>query len=112
MSYQTDPLGIIAPKTVETWEWEKVVHGLGLPCVEFQLLETLIKAAIVSLQQVMTESWDLLKTAELSFNASVELLYALFEYQWEGSSRPKELKAILGRCVTAESERNQLIHSN
>jgi hypothetical protein len=30
MSYQTDPLGILAPKTGETWEWEKVVHGLGL----------------------------------------------------------------------------------
>ena len=46
MSYPTEPLGILAPKTVETWEWEKVVHGLGLPCVEFQMLETLIKAAI------------------------------------------------------------------
>jgi hypothetical protein len=31
---------------VETWEWEKVVHGLGLPSVEFQMLEILIKAAI------------------------------------------------------------------
>jgi hypothetical protein len=112
MSYPTDPLGILAPKTVETWEWEKVVHGLGLPCVEFQMLETLIKAAISEFAASDDRVLGSLITAELSFNASVELLYALFEYQWEGSSRPKELKAILGRCVTAESKRNQLIHSN
>ena len=97
---------------METWEWEKVVHGLGLPCVEFQMLETLIKAAISEFAASDDRVLGSLITAELSFNASVELLYALFEYQWEGSSRPKELKAILGRCVTAESKRNQLIHSN
>jgi len=38
---------------------EKVVHGLGLPCVEFQMLETLIKAAISEFAAVMTESWHL-----------------------------------------------------
>jgi|SRR5580692_7948160 hypothetical protein len=77
MSYQTDPLGILAPKTVETWEWEKVVHGLGLPCVEFQMLETLIKAAISEFAASDDRVLGSLITAELSFNASVELLYAL-----------------------------------
>jgi hypothetical protein len=106
MSYPTEPLGILAPKTVETWEWEKVVHGLGLPCVEFQMLETLIKAAISEFAASDDRVLGSLITAELSFNASVELLYALFEYQWEGPSRPKELKAILGRSALKASAIN------
>lgn len=61
------------------------------------MLETLIKAAISEFAASDDRVLGSLITAELSFNPSVELLYALFEYQWEGSSRPKELKAILGR---------------
>jgi hypothetical protein len=40
MSYDTDPLGLFGPKTGKTWEWEQVVHGLGVVCIEFQMLET------------------------------------------------------------------------
>ena len=96
----------------KTWEWEQVVHGLGLVCIEFQILETLIKAAISEFAASGERVLGSVITAELSFKAAVDLLYALFDYRWEGSSRPKELKAILGRCITAEGKRNQLIHSS
>ena len=51
-------------------------------------------------------------TAELSFKQSIDLLYALFEDRWEGSTRPKELKPILGRCIKASEKRNQMVHSS
>jgi hypothetical protein len=89
-----------------------VVHGLGLVCIEFQMLETLIKAAIGEFAASGERVLGSLITAELPFKAAVDLLYALFEYRSEGSSCPKELKAILVRCVTAEGKRNQLIHSS
>lgn len=112
MSYNTDPLGLFGPKTGKTWEWEQVVHGLGVVCIEFQMLETVLKAGIGELAAKDDRILGSLISAELSFKGLVDLLYGLVEYEWEGSNHPKELKLILGRCIAAEGKRNQLIHSN
>lgn len=89
-----------------------VVHGLGLICIEFQMLETALKAGISELVAIDDPILGTLITAEVSFKGLLDLLFAVFEYEWEGSDRPKQLKPILGRCHAAESKRNQLIHSN
>jgi len=105
-------VGAVSSSSVKTWEWERVVHGLGVICIEFQILETVIKTAIGELVAKDDPLVGSAITAGLSFKTSIDVLYTLFEYQWEGSSRPKELQPILARCITAESKRNQLIHSN
>jgi hypothetical protein len=95
-----------------TWEWNRVVHGLGLVCIEFQILETVLRAGIAELASKDDQVLGTLIAAELSFRNLIDLLYAIFEYEWEGCARPKELKSILQRCLVAEAKRNQLIHSS
>jgi hypothetical protein len=94
------------------WNWNHVVHGLGLICIEFQMLETALQAGISELVAIDDPILGTLITAEVSFKGLLDLLFAVFEYEWEGSDRPKQLKPILDRCHAAESKRNQLIHSN
>lgn len=105
-AHEDDPLGLFGPKTGKTWEWEQVVHGLGEICVEFQTLETVVKAGIGKLISADNDLMGPLVTAELSFRQSVDLLYTLFADRWEGSDRAKKLKPILVRCIEAEGQRN------
>jgi hypothetical protein len=107
-----DRVGIYgSKKALAQGNWEKIVHGLGVISIEFQTLETVVKVAIGRIVSKQDRVLGAIVTANLSFGAAIDLLYALFEYEWEGSDRAKKLKPILDRCIVAEQKRNQLIHS-
>ena len=93
-------------------KWDEVVRGLGLVCIEFQMLESLLKAAINDL--VVKDNDPLMGdiiTAELSFEGLMDLLYAAWKYRHGGSPNVAPLAKILKRCAKAKVKRNQLLHS-
>src|SRR6266446_4815799 len=92
-------------------EWDEVVRGLGSVCMEFQMMESLFKAAIGDLMVKDDPVIGSMITAELSVEGLMDLLYAAWQYRWEGSSNVAVLAKILNRCKKAKEKRNQLVHS-
>lgn len=91
--------------------WDDVVHGLGSVCMEFQMMGSVLKAAISDLVAKDDPVMGSMITAELSFEGLMDLLYASWEYRWEGSSKVADLAKILDRCAKVKCKRNQLLHS-
>ena len=73
--------------------------------------ESVLKAAISDLVAKNDPVMGSIITAELSVEGLMDLLYALWEYRWEGSSKVAGLKKILNRCTEAKSKRNRFVHS-
>jgi hypothetical protein len=92
-------------------QWDEVVYGLGSVSMEFQMMESVLKAAISDLVAKDDPVMGSIITAELSFEGLMDLLYAAWEYRWEGSSKVAGLEKILNRCAKAKAKRNQLVHS-
>jgi hypothetical protein len=91
--------------------YEKTVEGLGKICVEFQRLESYLKLAIPVLLAPDDLRLGGIVTAQLSFNATLDLFYALYHYRFTDPAELKDLKEFLGKCASAEEKRNQMIHS-
>jgi hypothetical protein len=91
--------------------YEKTVEGLGKICVEFQRLESYLKIAIPILLAPDDLGLGGIVTAQLSFNATLDLFYALYHYRFPDPAELKELKEFLGKCASAEIKRNKMIHS-
>jgi hypothetical protein len=93
--------------------YEKVVDEIGRVCVEFQLLESTVRDAIVSL----VGEWAVgaILTEMLSFKNLLRALYNLFDYKWEGEGAHEEVTGVVGAIVAeanrCEGDRNRIIHS-
>ena len=92
--------------------YEKVVEGLGKICVEFQRLETNLKAALGLLVDPDNIHIGTIVTAQLSFGAILDLMYALYHYRFNDPLELEKLDLFLGECKRAEERRNQIIHSH
>src|SRR5437868_3178594 len=95
--------------------YEKAVAGLGKICVEFQRLETHLKAATGLLLEPTDPQVGMIVMAQLSFRTIIDLLYSLYHYRFENQLEDKELeklKKYLGECLDFEQRRNRLIHSH
>ena len=91
--------------------YKKTVEGLGLICAEFQRLESILKLAIPILIDPNDLRLGRIITAELSFRATLDLLYAIYDYRSEDQKELDELQEYLGECTKVEQRRNQVIHS-
>jgi len=95
--------------------YEKAIAGLGKICVEFQRLETCLKAATGLLLDPTDFQVVTIVTAQLSFGAIIDLLYSLYRYRFQSQLEDKELEKLneyLGKCLKLASRRNQIIHSH
>jgi hypothetical protein len=92
-------------------QWDEVVHGLGSVCMELQMMESLLKASISDLIAKDDPVIGSIITAELSVEGLMDLLYAVWEHRWEGSSNVADMDKILKRCAKAKKRRNELVHS-
>jgi hypothetical protein len=92
-------------------DWDEVLRGFGLMCMEFQMMESVLKASISELVAKDDPVMGSIITAELSVEGLLDLLYAVWEYRWEGSSNVADIDKILKRCAKAKKRRNELMHS-
>jgi hypothetical protein len=93
--------------------YEKTIEGLGTICVEFQGLESFLKSAIALLICPNDTPVGIIVTAQLSFNATLDLLYALYHHRFSDDP-PDTFKALdkyLEKCGKAATRRNEIVHS-
>jgi hypothetical protein len=76
--------------------YNQAVEGLGRICVEFQLLETILKTATASLVDPKDSTIGAIVTAQLSFRALLDLYYALHHHRYDNALADKELDKFLG----------------
>jgi len=92
--------------------YDKAIEGLGTICVEFQRLESHLKATITLLLSPDDLKLGTIVTAQLSFNAILDLLYALYHYRFpDPPDKLKGFKKFLEKCGEAAARRNQIVHS-
>src|SRR4029077_12234226 len=92
--------------------YDKSVETLGKITVEFQVLETQLKAAIGMLLDPVNHRLGLIVTAQLPFKATLDLLGALYEERFAAEEAEQdELANFLDRCNKIEDRRNQIVHS-
>jgi hypothetical protein len=109
-----DPIYLKMPPhgLVVSLNYDKAVEGLGRICVEFQRLETNLKAAVGLLIDPEDFTLSLIITSQLSFKAVLDLFSSLYHHRFNDAVEDKELSEFLGQCNMAEERRNQIIHSN
>jgi len=94
--------------------YDKAVEGLGTICVEFQRLELYLKQAIALLICPNDTPVGTIVTAQLSFNATLDLLYALYHHRFadDPPDTLKDLKKFLKKCENAATRRNEIVHAS
>ena len=93
--------------------YDKAIEGLGIICVEFQRLEWVLKSAIALLICPNDTPVGVIVTAQLSFIATLDLLYALYHYRVpdDPPDTLKDLKKYLEKCGNAATRRNNIVHA-
>jgi hypothetical protein len=109
---KNDSRGVLISVNELKLNYDKSVETLGKITVEFQVLETQLKAAIGMLLDPVNHRLGLIVTAQLSFKATLDLLGALYEERFGAEEAEQdELANFLDRCNKIEDRRNQIVHS-
>jgi hypothetical protein len=93
--------------------YNKAIEGLGTICVEFQGLEWVLKSAIALLICPNDTPIGVIVTAQLSFNATLDLFYALYHCRFpdDPPDTLQDLKKYLAQCGNAAARRNNIVHA-
>lgn len=93
------------------FQYEECAKHLGLCCIHFQQLEEVLSRATGFLCNPADWEAGEIITAELSFRRLCDLASSMFKHWNQPDARIQEWDKLISNCLTAESKRNQLIHS-
>ncbi|MGA8658103.1 MAG: hypothetical protein WB586_18320 [Chthoniobacterales bacterium] len=84
--------------TLGQLNYKKTIEALGRICVEFQRLETHLKAATTLLLD--PDDWRVgtIVTTQLPFKGLLDLFYALYHHRFNDPNEHKELTKFLKKC--------------
>jgi hypothetical protein len=84
--------------------YDKAVEGLGKISVAFQQLEDSLKIGVGKLVDPNDVQLSTILTAQLSFQAILDLFGALYQHRFNNGAEQKELRKFLGQCEVGWAE--------